>query len=105
MNKSSSQRTALSPEFFNLISGLTMDCSPAGSSIQGILQTRLLEWKAIVRGPSQSREQTRVSCIAGGEQNILFKLVNPWGMFWQKQLRPNLHRAFLLRWLETELIL
>ena len=54
-----------------------MDCSPAGSSIQGILLSRLLEWKAIVRGPSQSREQTRVYCIAGGEQNILFKLVNP----------------------------
>ena len=78
MNKSSSQRTALSPEFFNLISGLTMDCSPAGSSVQGILQTRILEWKDIARGRSQSREQTRVSCIAGREQNILFKLVNPW---------------------------
>ena len=71
MNKSS-QRTALSPGFFNLISSLTMYCSPPGSSAQGILQTKILEWIANARGPSQSREQTRVSCIAGGEQNTLF---------------------------------
>ena len=47
-----------------------MDCnSPPGSSVHGILQARILEWVAISfsggRGSSQSRDWTRVSCIAG----------------------------------------
>ena len=42
------------------------DYSPPGSSVHGILQTGILEWVAIPssRGPSQSRDQTQVSCIA-----------------------------------------
>ena len=45
-----------------------MDCSPPHSSIQGILQARILEWVAIPfsKGSSQPRDRTRVSCIAGG---------------------------------------
>ena len=45
----------------------TMDCSPPGSSIHGILQARILEWVAVSfsRGSSWPRNQTRVSCIAG----------------------------------------
>ena len=45
-----------------------MDCSPPGSSLCGILQVRILEWVAIPfsRGSSQPRDQTSVSCIAGG---------------------------------------
>ena len=44
-----------------------MDCSPPGSSVQGILQARVLEWVAISfpRGPSRLRDQTHISCIAG----------------------------------------
>ena len=44
------------------------DCSPPGSSVHGILQTRILEWVAMPssRGSSQPRNLTRVSCIAGG---------------------------------------
>ena len=44
-----------------------MDCSPPGSSVHGILQERILEWVAISssRGPSQPRDRTWVSCIAG----------------------------------------
>ena len=44
-----------------------MDCSLAGSSVHGILQTRVLEWVAIPfsRGSSQPSDQTQVSCIAG----------------------------------------
>ena len=36
-----------------------MDCSPPGSSVHGILQTRILEWEAIPssRGSSQPRDQ------------------------------------------------
>ena len=42
-----------------------MDCSPAGSSVHGIFQARILEWVAIPfsRGSSQPRNQT---CIVGG---------------------------------------
>ena len=44
-----------------------MDWSPPGSSVQGILQARILEWVAISfsRGSSQPRDWTWVSCIAG----------------------------------------
>ena len=47
--------------------GDPMDCSLPGSSVQGILQARILEWVAIsfTRGSSQSRDQTRVSHTAG----------------------------------------
>ena len=48
-----------------------VDCSPPGSSVHGILQTRILQWIAMLssRGSSQSRDQSQVSCIsciAGG---------------------------------------
>ena len=64
-----------------------MDCSLPGSSVHGILQARVLEWGAIAfselshqespkilewvaypfsRESSQARNQTGVSCIAGG---------------------------------------
>ena len=45
-----------------------VDCSPPGSSVHGILQARVLEWVAtsFSRGSSQPRDQTQVSCIAGG---------------------------------------
>ena len=44
-----------------------MDCSPPGSSVHGIFQARILDWIAVPfsRGSSQSRDQTRVSYIAG----------------------------------------
>ena len=45
----------------------TMDCRPSGSSVQGILQARILEWVAIPfsGGSSSPRDRTRVSCISG----------------------------------------
>ena len=44
------------------------DCNPPGSSVHVILQARILEWVAMPfsRGSSQPRDQTQVSCIAGG---------------------------------------
>ena len=41
-----------------------MDCSPWGSSVHGILQTRILEWVAMPssRGSSQPRDWTHISC-------------------------------------------
>ena len=49
-------------------------CSPLAhsahqnSSVHGILQARILEWVAIPfsKGSSQPRDQTQVSCLAGG---------------------------------------
>ena len=43
----------------------SMDCSPPGSSVHGILQARILEWVAIPssRGSSQPRGQTQVSAL------------------------------------------
>ena len=45
----------------------SMDCSPPGSSVHGILQPRIREWVAISfsRGSFQLRVWTWVSCIAG----------------------------------------
>ena len=48
-----------------------LDCSPPGSSVHGILQSRILEWVAMTsfRGSSQAEDETCVSwgsCIAGG---------------------------------------
>ena len=44
-----------------------VDHSPAGSSVHGILQARILEWVAIpfYRVSSQPKYQTQVSCMAG----------------------------------------
>ena len=44
-----------------------MNCNPPGSSVHGILQTRIVEWVAFPfsRGSSQARDWTQVSCIAG----------------------------------------
>ena len=45
-----------------------VDCSPPGSSVQGILQARTLEWVAMPssRESSQPRDGTQASCITGG---------------------------------------
>ena len=44
-----------------------MDSSIPGSSLQGILQARILEWVTMPssRGSSLLRDRTRVSCLAG----------------------------------------
>ena len=49
-----------------------VDCSLPGSSVQGILQARLLEWVAISfsRGSSRPRDQTQVSRIGGRRFNL-----------------------------------
>ena len=43
-------------------------CNPMDYTVHEILQARILEWVAIPfsRGSSQPRDQTQVSCIAGG---------------------------------------
>ena len=47
-----------------------MDCSPPGSSVQGIIPEGILEWGAISysRGSSWLRDQICISCI--GRRNL-----------------------------------
>ena len=51
-----------------------MDCSPPGSSVHGILQSRILEWVAMPfsRGSSWPRNRTLVSCISCTGKWILY---------------------------------
>ena len=43
-----------------------VDCSPPGSSVHGILQTRIVKWIAMPfsKGSSQPGSRDRVSCIS-----------------------------------------
>ena len=54
--------TQMCPTLFD-----SMNCSPPGSSVHGILQASILEWVAIPfsRGFSWHRYRTQVSCILG----------------------------------------
>ena len=51
-----------------------MDCSPPGSSVHGILQSRILEWVAISfsRDSSRSRDGPLISCIG---RRILYHFI------------------------------
>ena len=51
-----------------------MDCSPPGSSVQGILQARILEWVAISssRGSLGPRDRTQVLCVSSIVREISF---------------------------------
>ena len=41
-----------------------MDCNPAGSSVHGILQARMLEWVAMPSSRASSRGRTLVSDVS-----------------------------------------
>ena len=58
-----------------------MGCNLLGSSVQGILQARLLEWVAIsyTRGSSQLRDRTCISCVSCFGRWILYHLCH---QFW-----------------------
>ena len=51
-----------------------MDYSPSGSSLHGILQTKILEWVAIPssRGAFQPRNRTYVSYVSCSGKQILY---------------------------------
>ena len=52
----------------------SIDCSPPGFSVHGILQTRILEWTAVPpsRGSSRPRDWMHVSCGSCGGRQILY---------------------------------
>ena len=63
----------------------TMDCSLPGSSVQGILQVRILEWVAGLssRGSSLPKDWTWISCV--------FCIARPLGKPWVgSHIDPNL---------------
>ena len=53
----------------------SLACSPAGSSVHGIFQARILGWVTISSSErsSQPRDQTRVSCISRPCRQILYQ--------------------------------
>ena len=61
-----------------------MDCSPPGSSVQEILQARILEQVAISfsRGSSRPSNRIWVSCIAGGFFTIWATYGSPHCSLW-----------------------
>ena len=65
----------------------SMDCSPQGFSVHGILQARLLEWvdMPFSRGSSQPRDRAQVSHIAGR----FFTVWAEYWQIWQNQLFQN----------------
>ena len=81
-----------------------MNCNMPDSSVCGILQARILEWVAISfsRRSSQSRDQTRVTCIAGKfftiwatrEVSFSFKIFN-------HHLKPLIR--LLSQWIQPQL--
>ena len=82
-----------------------MDYSLPGSSVHGISQARILERVAIPfsRGSSQPRDQTRVSCIAGGlttseppEKNSVFWIQVPYKIGDLQIFSPSLSFVFSL---------
>ena len=62
----------------SLLSYLTlcdpMDCSPPGSSVRGILQTRILKWVAVPfsRGSSRRRDGTHISFVSSIGRRVLY---------------------------------
>ena len=64
----------------------SMDCSPPGCSVHGILQARILAWVAISfsRASSQCRDQTQVSQVSGIGRWILYQ-------WWERKYHTENH--------------
>ena len=72
-------------------------CSPAGSSVHGILQARILEWVAISisRDSSQPTDQTHVSCIV---RQILYHWATREAPLWAEYQYVK-YTPSLIKWL------
>ena len=75
-----------------------MDCSPPGSSVKEILQTRILEWVAMPssRGSSQPRDWTQVSHIEGRFSTIWATIYSHEGSIWILEWRLSLFQEIFL---------
>ena len=78
----------------------SMDCSPPGSPVHGILQARIiLEWVAIpsYRGSSQPRDQTRDSCIAGRffpDCWHNYRMLREVGIYWREHQQESQNQGW-----------
>ena len=70
----------------------TVDCSPPGSSVHGILQARILEWVAIhfSRGSSLPKDEL-TSLMSPALAGVFFSTGATWEAIWVQILAP-LHR-------------
>ena len=52
----------------------SMDCSPLGSSVHGILQVSILEWVSMTssRASSRPRDQTHISYVSCSGRRVLY---------------------------------
>ena len=73
----------------------SMNCSPSGSFVHGILQARILEWFAISswRGFSQPRDWTWVSCISWIGRQVLYQYP-----LFQRWIRVSQFKNVLYTW-------
>ena len=64
---------------FSLTLCNSRDCSPPGSSVQGILQARILEWVDVSssRGSSQPRDQICFPFVSCSGRRVLYHLRKP----------------------------
>ena len=69
-----------------------MDCNPPGSSVHGILQSRIMEWVAI--SFSRPRNWTQVSCIAG---RFFTNWTTREAPTWHRECYINHSRAYFLK--------
>ena len=80
-----------------------MDCSPPGSSVQGILQARILEWKKkkkrilewvampSSRGSSWPRDQTHDSYVSCLDKQVLYHWAAREALKWLKMTPKDWH--------------
>ena len=91
--------------FSRVVVSDSIDCSPPGSSVHGILQARIVEWVAIPfsRESYWPRDWTQVFCIAGGfftswaTRKTLFQ--NKYPRWWEEKSifsKEHLHICFFI---------
>ena len=81
-----------------------MDCSLPGSPLHGILQARVLKWVSVPssRRSSQPKDQTWISCIAGGFFTV-WTLKSYWGLiFFFLTEVLTLYHAECIQWVSME---
>ena len=69
-----------------------MECNPPGSSVQVILQARILEWVAILfsRGSCQTRDWTQVACVCVKKSlSPVLLFPTPWTILSLEYSRPD----------------
>ena len=80
-----------------------MDCSPPGSSIQGICQARVLEWVVIAFSVTTARTWKQPRCRSADEW--IRKLWYIYTMEYYSAIIKNAFEIVLMRWMKLEPII